>query len=92
MTNQATIEGERRDRRPMSGADMLRNGRRLSLLGSVLSKTRLLNRVVRTLFKRSGDVVALQQRSISFLLLKPVQALMLAGIRCTGAGGGGPGR
>lgn len=76
----------------MNGAGAPQNGRWLGLLRSALSGTRLLDRVVRSLFRRDGNFVTLPQISTSFLLLKPAQALMLAGIRCAGAGGGGPGR
>ncbi|MDH3660595.1 MAG: hypothetical protein OEU92_11315 [Alphaproteobacteria bacterium] len=92
MTDQATIDGEGADRRPVNGAGMLRAGRGFSLLRSALSGTRLLNRVVRSLSRRRGDLVVRLQISLSFLLLKPTQALMLAGIHSAGAGGGGPGR
>lgn len=91
MTDQATIDGERAQRRPADGVPALRRGHWTALLRSVLSGTRLFDRVVRSLFKRIVDRMPLLRSPISFLLLKPTQALMLAGIRCAGAGGGGPG-
>lgn len=91
MTTAATMDGERAERRPMTGAEMLRDGRWIALLRSALSGTRLLDRVVRSLSRRVVDLVPCQAIFISSLLLKPMQALMLVGIRSAGAGGGGPG-
>ena len=91
MTEHATIDGECRDRRPMNGTGAFCDARWTALLRSALAGTRLLDRVVRSLFRRVVDFVPCQQISISSLLLKPTQALMLAGNRCAGAGGGGPG-
>lgn len=91
MTDTATMDGERTHRRPVNGAVAVRHDRCRALLRSALSGTRLFDRVVRSLFRRAADLVPHLQTTISFLLLKPTQALMLAGIRCAGAGGGGPG-
>lgn len=91
MTDKATIDGEQVQKRPANGTGMQHPARYLAMLRSVLSGTRLLDRVVRSLSRRIGKQVSHQQIFISFLLLKPTQALMLAGIRCAGAGGGGPG-
>ena len=91
MTDKATINDEQVEQGPMNGTGMLRSDRLVAILRSVLSGTRLLNRVVRSLSRRVDRRVPHRQTFISFLLLKPTQALMLAGIRCAGAGGGGPG-
>lgn len=91
MTDPTTIDGASQHRRPDSGAAMLPGGRWMSLVRSLLSKSRLLHRVVRSLFKPARGFDSLHQTFTSSLLLKPSQALMLAGIRSAGAGGGGPG-
>lgn len=91
MTEKATINSNNADRRPVINTGMLRRGRWMTLIRSLLSGTRLLDRVVRSLFKQARRAPSDQQKFFSFLLLKPTQALMLAGIRCAGAGGGGPG-
>ncbi|MGI9420103.1 MAG: hypothetical protein ACR2RA_19945 [Geminicoccaceae bacterium] len=91
MTDKATIAGGSAQRRPANGVQALRQGHWTALLRSVLSGTRLLDRVVRSLFKRAIDRIPLWRSTTSSLLLKPMQALMLVGIRCAGAGGGGPG-
>jgi hypothetical protein len=62
-----------------------------ALVRKALVGTRLLDRVVTSLFKRTFTFEARDESVFSFLLLKPTHALMLAGIRCAGAGGGGPG-
>ncbi len=91
MTEQATINSENADRRPVVNTGMLRRGRWMTLVRSLLSGTRFLNRVVRSLSKQAGRVPSNSKSFTSSLLLKPTQTLMLAGIRCAGAGGGGPG-
>jgi len=53
------------------------------LLRSVLAETGLLRRVVRSARYQVS-------RFLSFLL-SPFRPMMLAGLRCAGAGGGGPG-
>jgi hypothetical protein len=70
---------------------LLRRSRFAALLRSLLSGTRFLNRAVRSLSKQTGRIPSDYQSFSSSLLLKPTQTLMLAGIRCAGAGGGGPG-
>ncbi|MGI9498697.1 MAG: hypothetical protein ACR2P3_01550 [Geminicoccaceae bacterium] len=91
MTETATIDGEGAHRRPVNGAGMLHDACWTALLRSALSGTQLLDRVVRSLFKRAAGLVSHRQITISSFLPKPTQALMLAGIRSAGAGGGGPG-
>ncbi|MEM7042019.1 MAG: hypothetical protein AAF543_04325 [Pseudomonadota bacterium] len=73
------------------GASLLRRGGCADLLRSVLTGTGLLKRVVRSLSRPVGKFLSSPQPLFSSLLLKTAQALMLAGIRCAGAGGGGPG-
>jgi hypothetical protein len=91
MTDQATINGGNAPKQTVINTGLLRRGRFVALLRSLLSGTRFLSRAVRSLSKQAGRVPSdIQSFSISFLL-KPTQALMLAGIRCAGAGGGGPG-
>lgn len=94
MTETATIDGESPQQKPADHAGMLRAGRVAALLRSVLSGTRLLHRTVRSLSRRVDDGIFPdhRQKFTCFLLLKQTHALMLAGIRCAGAGGGGPGR
>lgn len=91
MTDRTTIDGPCSEERRATPHCLMRGDRGMALVRSLLARTRLLRRVVRSLFKRTDVFVVHQQRSISSLLLKPTQALMLAGIRCAGAGGGGPG-
>ena len=91
MTDAATIGNEQAEKGPADGSGMQRSSRFVAMLRSALAGTQLLARVVRSLFRRVDVHVAHQQTFISFLLLKPRQALMLAGIRSAGAGGGGPG-
>ncbi len=91
MTDKATIDGEQPKQGPVNTSGMLRSCRYIAMLRSALAGTRLLSRVGRSLFKRVDVLVSQNQTFISFLLLKPKQVLMLAGIRCAGAGGGGPG-
>ena len=91
MTDQVTINGQSTPTRTVINTGLLRRGRFIALLRSLLSGTRLLNRAVRSLSKQTKRVPLSVQSFSSSLLLKPTQALMLAGIRCAGAGGGGPG-
>jgi hypothetical protein len=63
-----------------------------ALLRSALQGLGLLDRVVRSLFKRVAGFVPRQDIPFRSLLLKPTHALLLAGLRSAGAGGGGPGR
>ena len=91
MTDAATIDGGQAEQGPANGSGMRRPSRFVAMLRSALAGTRLLTRVVRSLFKRVDAHVSHQKTCISFLLLKPRQALMLSGIRSAGAGGGGPG-
>ncbi|MEM8948511.1 MAG: hypothetical protein AAGC99_04180 [Pseudomonadota bacterium] len=91
MTDKATIDSEQVRKGPISGSAMQHRGRCISMLRAALSGTRLFSRVVRSLSRQVGKYVSHQQTFISSLLLKPTQALMLSGIRCAGAGGGGPG-
>ncbi len=77
---------------PGDGVALLRAGRWAAFLRSALAGTRLLSRAVRSLSRRVlSRFVSRAKIFSSFLLLKPTQALMLAGIRSAGAGGGGPG-
>lgn len=91
MTDKANIDGEQAEQGPAIGSGIQRSDRCIAMLRSALAGTRLLDHVVRSLFKRVDVLVSQNQTFISFLLLKPRQVLMLAGIRCAGAGGGGPG-
>lgn len=91
MKHPATIDGESTERRAGNGANALGRGGWMVLVRSLLSKTRLLHRVVRSLFKPTGALVSPILTLFSSLLLKPTEALMLVGIRSAGAGGGGPG-
>ncbi len=91
MTDKATINGGPAEQAPADGSGMQRSDRLIAILRSVLSGTRLLDRVVRSLSRRINAHVPYQETCISSLLLKPKQALMLAGIRSAGAEGGGPG-
>jgi len=92
MNDNATIAAKRAGRRPNNRAVALRMGDLCALVRSALAETKLLDRVVGSLFKQLTIGFRTQPKAIqSSLLLKPTQALMLAGIRCAGAGGGGPG-
>jgi hypothetical protein len=92
MTENATINGKSAHQRSVMASAMLQRGRVIALLRSLLSGTRFLHRAVRSLSKKAGRLLPSDYQSfLSSLLLKPTQALMLAGIRCAGAGGGGPG-
>lgn len=62
-----------------------------AMLHSVLKGTGLFDRVVRSLSRKLIDVSPrLGFRFFSFLL-NLFRPMMLAGLRCAGAGGGGPG-
>ena len=92
MANESTISGETRRQPATLNIGMLRGSHLIAFVRSLLSGTRFLHRAVRSLSKQVGRVLSDHQHFSSSILLKPKQALMLAGIRCAGAGGGGPGR
>ena len=93
MNDKATIDTENARRRPNQRAAALRLGDLCALVRTALTRTKLFDRVVRSLFKPTAIPFRTYQDVISSsLLLKPTQTLMLAGIRSAGAGGGGPGR
>lgn len=62
-----------------------------AMLHSVLKGANFINRIVRSLAQKLVDgTLRLGFRFFSFLLYL-FQPMMLAGLRCAGAGGGGPG-
>ncbi|MGH1481169.1 MAG: hypothetical protein ACRBM6_20960 [Geminicoccales bacterium] len=61
------------------------------LLRSVLAETGLLRRVVRSLSVKLGHAARYQVSRFLSFLFSPFRPMMLAGLRCAGAGGGGPG-
>lgn len=61
------------------------------MLCSILAKGRLFNRLIRSLKPYKGGS-APRTESVPFsFLLNPFKPIMQAGLRCAGAGGGGPG-
>ena len=61
------------------------------MLGSILGNGRLFDRLVKSL-ARTASLSAPRTESVPFsFLLNPFRPIMQAGLRCAGAGGGGPG-
>lgn len=92
MNEATTIDGKCREREPEGALVWHCCDRWSALLRKALVGTRLLGRVVRTLFRQAAPIPRQQTVPFNFFLLTSVRALMLAGIRCAGAGGGGPGQ